>query len=182
MSSALVPFRGSTTATALTTSPYANTSALLSSRLFTAQTGQALATELLYRLLFDILNRLLTTLHRTLAHQLDRFSSFMERRYVQAQSETLDAVKAAREVDANATRDGRGGGSAGLRITEEVGKAAMQRGFIGSPCVTGVALTACPSTESGEWKMPRGWVGNVLEGIQEGRMVEEDFWGHLFQI
>jgi hypothetical protein len=178
MSSALVPFRGSSTpSTLLTTSSYANTSALISSRLFSAQTGQAVATELLYRLLFDILNRLLTTLHRTLGHQVDRFSSFLEQRYAQTQSETLDATKAARGAGTGGNSNENGNGR--LKITEEVGKAAVQRGFIGG--LDGCGRTPCSSTESGEWRRPRGWVADVLEGIQEGRMVEKDFWVHPFQ-
>ena len=27
---------------------------------------------------------------------------------------------------------------------------------------------------------PPGWVGEVLSGIEEGRLVERDFWGHPF--
>jgi hypothetical protein len=178
MSSSLVPYRGSTTTLSLTTSPYANASALITSRLFTAQTGQAVVTELLYRLLYDLLNRLLVTLHRTLAKQLDTFSSFLERRYAErlearSQAQTLDAVKAAREADSNGIGDGNGG----LRITEEVGRVAMQRGFIGGP--GGVVCPPCPSTEMGEWKGPP-WVADVLEGIEQGRMVEKDFWVHPF--
>ena len=174
MSSALVPYRNGPSSTTLTPSLYTNaTTALLPSRLFTAQTGQALATELLYRLLFDMLNRLLHTLHRSLAHQLDSFAGFLERRYAQAQttcSETLDAVKAARKKDAN--------GKGGLRISKEVERVAAERGFFGGP--GGAGFTPCSSTGRGEWRRPNGWVGEVLDGIQEGRMVEKDFWVHPF--
>jgi hypothetical protein len=172
MSSALVPYRGQSSPTTLTTSTYMKSTSLLSSRLFTAQTGQALAAELLYRLLFDIFNRLLATIHRELAHQLDTFSAFLERRYT-ARSETLDAVKAARE-NAAAADDAQGG----LKIIEEVGRMAAQRGFIGGP--GGGGFTPCSSTQNGEWRRPGGWVGEVLDGIHEGRMVEKDFWVHPF--
>lgn len=167
MSSALVPYRTPTTSTSLTPSRYATT---LSARLFTAQTGQALAAELFYRLLFDVLNRVLHTLHRELTFQLEKLSSFLERRYA-SRSETLDAVKAAqREADTHGTE--------GLRITEEVSKAAMHRGFIGGP--GGGGFTPCSTSQGGGWRRPRGWVGDVLDGIQEGRMVERDFWVHPF--
>lgn len=58
----------------------------------------------------------------------------------------------------------------GLEIVHEVGKLAARQGFI-----------ACPmkgaDTNSGGPKPPK-WVSDVLDGIEEGRMEEEDFWIH----
>ncbi|KAF1951672.1 hypothetical protein CC80DRAFT_597140 [Byssothecium circinans] len=159
--SALIPYRPSPSTTTLTsTSP---STSLIPARYFTAQTGQALATELLYRLLFDILNRLLASLHRFAAKQFDSLGSFLEKRWEERQQgqqqralgETSEAKKREKE---------------GLRISEEVNQAAAERGFIGGP--------ACPvkGREIGGGG-PKGWIGNVLEGIREGRVVERDFLG-----
>ncbi|KAJ4357543.1 uncharacterized protein N0V89_002119 [Didymosphaeria variabile] len=159
-SSALVPYRGGPITTTVTST---STSSLIPSRFFTAQTGHALATELFYRLLFDLLNRLVASLHRFASHQLDTFSSFLERKALerkQAQKEAVERVKKRLMKG-----DGKG------RITEEVGKAAMKRGFISRECpMTGKEL------EGGKVGPP-GWVGSVLTGIEEGRLVERDFWG-----
>ncbi|PVI06590.1 hypothetical protein DM02DRAFT_649710 [Periconia macrospinosa] len=167
---ALVPYRGnaaSTTSTTLITTSTSTSTSLLPARLFTAQTGHALATELLYRLLFDILNRLLTHLHRFASRQLDTFSSFLERRW----NERADALKAAREARKRSEEEG-----AKLGIADEVMRVAAERGF-----VRGDGAIECP--RGGSVKGPPGWVGFVLEGIKEGRIVERDFWGgNTFQI
>ena len=99
MSSSLVPYRGPTTSTSTTiTSTSSSPRSILPSRLFTAQTGHTLATELLYRLLFDLLNRLLASLHRFAAHQLDTFSSFLERKYVEREAARNEALEKARQA------------------------------------------------------------------------------------
>lgn len=162
MTSAMVPYRGPTTSTTLTTTSYpSSSSALLPARLFTAQTGHAIATELLYRLLVDILNRLLVSLQRVAGRQLDALSSFLERKTAE--------WRAAREAAREAAKK-----SAELSVSEEVRRAAMERGFVG---------VACPMGGGDErmGKGPRGWVVGVLEGIEEGRFEEKDFWVHPFQ-
>ena len=45
---------------------------LISSRLFTQQTGTAIATELLYRLLFDIMNRVLASFQRLASRGIEQ--------------------------------------------------------------------------------------------------------------
>lgn len=59
----------------------------------------------------------------------------------------------------------------GLRIVEEVGKLAEDRGFISCP-VTGQSMDARMDGPPG----PPMWVKGVLEGIEEGRMHDRDFW------
>lgn len=57
-----------------------------------------------------------------------------------------------------------------LAIVEEVSKLAAQKGFI-----------TCPMTGAdvhGGGPQPPRWVRGVLEGIEEGRMEEKDFWIH----
>ncbi|KAF1974325.1 hypothetical protein BU23DRAFT_115105 [Bimuria novae-zelandiae CBS 107.79] len=164
---ALVPYHSSTTTTP-STNTWRTSTSLLPSRLFTAQTGHALATELLYRLLFDILNRVLASLHRFAATRLDSLGKFVERKFGErweAQSET------------RALGEGRG------RITQEVGRAAARRGF-GSSEVAGGVGVVCPMTGEGTMGAgmggPPGWVGQVLRGIHEGWLEERDFWGHPF--
>lgn len=175
-SSALVPYRGGpATSTTLVTTSSSSPNSLISSKLFTAQTGTAIATELLYRVLFEILHRLIASLQRFVGKQLDTFSSFLERRYAERQEAQREALEAAREAQAK-SKDG-------LRITEEVGRAAMERGFVGRgpACpVTGGGGGGGKEKGEGKWR-PRGWVGEVWDGIQVGRMVEKDFWVHPFQ-
>lgn len=163
MSSELVPYRApSTSTTVITTST--RTSSLVPSRFFTAQAGHALATELLYRLLYDLLNRLLVSLHRFASKQVDTFSSFLERKYVERQAAQKSALEEARR---SLQKPG---------ISEAVEKAAVRRGF-----VHGKDGVACPLTGSDAGvSAPPGWVGQVLVGIEEGRLVEKDFWGHPF--
>ncbi|CAI6335874.1 unnamed protein product [Periconia digitata] len=163
---ALVPYRGSPSSSPSTTltTTRSSSSSIVSSRLFTAQTGHAIATELLYRLLFDILNRLLTHLHRFASRQLDSFSSFLERRW----QERVDALSEAREARKRSEE-----AKKGLGITEEVERVAMERGFVKG------GDDVCP-IRGGDGmgrRGPPGWVGVVLEGIKEGRIVERDFWG-----
>jgi hypothetical protein len=97
-SSVLVPCRGPTASTTLTTTSYSSPS-LLPVRLFTAQTGHALATDLLYRLLFDIISRLLQVVHRFASKQLDAFSIFLESKSMEWR-EAREAAKAAKEAAA----------------------------------------------------------------------------------
>lgn len=55
-------------------------------------------------------------------------------------------------------------------IVEEVGRLAAQRGFITCP-MTGADVR-------GGGPQPPKWVMGVLEGIEEGRLEEKDFWIH----
>ena len=64
----------------------------------------------------------------------------------------------------------------GLKIVEEVGKLVEDRGFVTCP-MTGHAMDA---TAEGKRELPGPpqWIRGVLAGIDEGRMVERDFWIH----
>lgn len=81
----------------------------------------------------------------------------------------------------------------GLGIVDEVGRVARGRGFLtrdgGGRGIGEDGTIACPLTGKdgpggeGLRRGPPGWVGLVLEGIEEGRIVEKDFWGgNSFQI
>ncbi|KAF2254804.1 hypothetical protein BU26DRAFT_600431 [Trematosphaeria pertusa] len=167
-SQALIPYRPSSALLA-TQSPTSSGS-LIPTRLFTAQTGTALATELLYRLLIELINRLLSSLQRLASSRLDAFSSFLERN------------SAERRAAAAAASAGSTDKANGLNITQEVGKAALKRGFVGPETVV------CPMTGEAlgkggggarAWGGPVGpprWVRGVLEGIEEGRVGEQDIW------
>lgn len=133
-------------------------SSLISSHLFTQQTDTAILTELAYRILIDILNRFLHSFQRLASHGLDSASSWMERK-LQERHDRLDATKS-------------GTGKEGLKIVEEVGKLAEEKGFVTCP-MTGREM----SREEG-MKGPPRWVRGVLDGIDEGRMRERDFWIH----
>lgn len=126
-------------------------SSLIPANLFSQQTGTAIATELLYRVLFDIIQRFLATFQRLASRGMDECSSWLERK-LQERSERHTAPKD------------------GLGIIQEVSKVAGERGAITCPMV-GTDLAG------GGPKPPR-WVLGVLEGIEEGRMEEKDFWIH----
>lgn len=149
VSQSLVVYSASTSTT-LSTRPGA--SSLIPAHFFTRQTGTAVATELLYRVLFDIIQRFLSTFQRLAAKGIDQCSTWLERK-----------VQERRERQANAANEG-------LEIVPEVGKLAAQRGFITCP-MTGA------DTNGGGPQPPR-WVRDVLDGIEEGRMEEKDFWIH----
>ena len=72
----------------------------------------------------------------------------------------------------------------GLGITEEVGRVASESGFITCGVDEWCPITKNANMDSERRRRgPPGWVGFVLEGINEGRIVEEDFWGgNSFQI
>jgi len=140
--------------TSLTTRSFS--SSLISSHLFTQQTGTAILTELAYRILIDIINRFIHSFQRLASHGLDSASSFIERKLQERRD----------RLDAGAGEDG------GLKIVEEVGKLAEERGFVTCP-LTGSEM----GREEGMRGPPR-WVRGVLDGIDEGRMKERDFWIH----
>lgn len=123
---------------------------LISSRLFTQQTGTAIATELLYRLLFDIINRFLATVQRLAAKGMDEASTWIERK-VQERRERLQEAKAH--------------GADGLQIVQEVGKLAENSGFLN-----------CPMGGNAGARRQPPWVKSVLEGIEEGRLHDRDFY------
>jgi len=123
---------------------------LISSRLFSQQTGTAIATELLYRILFDIINRFLTSFQRLASRGMEEASSWLERK-MQERRERLAA--------------GNDGAADGSNIVQEVGKLAHDRGFV-----------TCPlGGEKGGARQPP-WVKSVLEGIEEGRLHDRDFY------
>ncbi|KAF2867969.1 hypothetical protein BDV95DRAFT_610397 [Massariosphaeria phaeospora] len=167
-SQSLVLYKGpiTTSSTSVASSSTYSRADLIPTRLFTVQTGTAIATELLYRLLIDLLNRFLTSFQRVASERLDQFSSYLERRAV----ERRDAQLAGPKLEAS------GSSSDGLKIVQEVGKLAEQRGFV----------PACPVGDAGpQWLKRRGgppappaWVRSVLEGIDEGRLQSRDFWAH----
>lgn len=136
-------------------------SSLISSRLFSQQTGTAIATELLYRILIDIINRVLSSFQRLASLGIDEASSWMERK-VQERRDRLDAAKAS--------------AGEGLKIVEEVGKLAEEQGFITCP-MTGQVIDARVQGKRGPPGPPQ-WVRGVIAGIDEGRMAERDFWIH----
>ncbi|KAH6878333.1 hypothetical protein BKA58DRAFT_93285 [Alternaria rosae] len=131
-------------------------SSLISSHLFTQQTGTAILTELAYRILIDIINRFLHSFQRLASHGLDSASSWMERKLQERRD----------RLDTSGTR------GENLKIVEEVGKLVEERGFVTCP-MTGREM----SREEG-MKGPPKWVRGVLDGIDEGRMRERDFWIH----
>lgn len=138
------------TPTTLSTRPGA--SSLIPAHFFTRQTGTAIATELLYRILFDIIQRVLATFQRLAAKGMDQCSTWLERK-----------VQERRERQAlNASKE--------LEITREIGNLAVKQGFVTCP-MTGA------DTNGGGPQPPR-WIRDVLEGIDEGRMEEKDFLIH----
>jgi hypothetical protein len=138
------------TPTTLTTRPSA--SSLIPADFFTRQTGTAIATELLYRILFDIVQRVLATFQRLATKGMDQCSTWLERKMQERRER--QAVAASKR----------------LGITQEVGKLAARQGFITCP-MTGA------DTNGGAPQPPR-WIRDVLEGIEEGRMEEKDFLIH----
>jgi hypothetical protein len=146
-SSSLVLYRpGPSTSLSKTSSP----ASIISSRLFSQQTGTAIATELLYRILFDIINRFLTSFQRLASKGMEEASSWIEQK-MKERRERLAAAK-------NSATDG-------LRIVEEVGKMAEGNGFI-----------KCPMGGERSGPTPPPWVQSVLLGIDEGRMQARDFY------
>ena len=140
-SSSLILYRP-TPSSSLSSRP--STTSLNPSSFFTQQTGTAIATELLYRLLFDIINRFMATFQRLAARGVDEASSWIERK-IQERKEAK--------------------GTEELKIVEEVGKLAKERGFV------------CPMTgEVGGKARGPPWVRSVLTGIEEGRLHDKDFW------
>ncbi|CAO2657618.1 Nn.00g037440.m01.CDS01 [Neocucurbitaria sp. VM-36] len=135
-----------------------SSSSLIPSNFFTQQTGTAIATELLYRILFDILNRLLSSFQHLASKGFEECSSFIEQK-LQERRDRLEAAKSS--------------AAEGLKIVQEVGKLAGERGFITCP-MTGRPMNAAPRGKNGVPGPP--WARGVLEGIDEGRMHERDFW------
>jgi hypothetical protein len=146
-SSSLVLYRPGPSSSITTTS---SPTSLISSRLFSQQTGTAIATELLYRILFDIINRFLASLQRLASKGMEEASSWLERK-MQERRERLAA--------------GNDNPADGTSIVKEVGKLAEERGFI-----------TCPmGGEAGAKRQPP-WVKSVLVGIEEGRLHDRDFY------
>jgi hypothetical protein len=152
-SSSLVLYRPGPTSS-LTTS---SRTPLISSRLFNKQTGTAIATELLYRILFDIFNRFISSFQRLASKGIEQASSWIEQKLV----ERRDRLAAA-EGDAGD----------GLTIVREVGKMAEESGFIACP----MGRTLGGDTGARLAPVPPMWVRGVLEGIEEGRLHDKDFY------
>jgi hypothetical protein len=144
---------------AVSTRPYSNS--FISSRLFSPQTGTAIATELLYRILIDIINCFLCSFQRLASHGIDEASSWMERK-LQERRDRRDAARA-NERD-------------GLKIVQEVGRLAQESGFMTCP-MTGQKMDVGLEGKRGPPGPPM-WVRRVLNGIDDGRMADRDFWIH----
>jgi hypothetical protein len=113
--------------------------------------------------LIDILNRLLSSCQRLASHGIEECSSWIERK-LQERRDKIEATK----VRANE----------GLEIVEEVGKLSQSRGFFTCPMTEHLMeakLDAKMKGKRGPPGPPR-WVRGVLEGIDEGRMLDRDFW------
>jgi hypothetical protein len=162
-SNSLVLYKSSSSA--LTTQSSSSRS-LAPARLFTATTGTAIATELLYRLLWDIINRLLHSFQRLASDGMDQLSEFWERKMAERKERQLEAAKA----KAEANRNGKG-----LGILEEVERLNEERNM-GFQCPMGGEMENMKGP-MGPPQPPR-WVMGVLEGVKEGRMEEKDFWIH----
>jgi hypothetical protein len=147
-SSSLVLYRPGPSSSITSTS---RASSLISSRLFSQQTGTAIATELLYRILFDIINRFLATFQRLASQGMEEASSWLERKM----RERRERLQAAKDT------------TGGLGIMAEVNKAAKDRGSVTITCPLG--------GETGGKRQPP-WVKSVLQGIEEGRMHDRDFY------
>ncbi|KAH7078530.1 Metallo-dependent phosphatase-like protein [Paraphoma chrysanthemicola] len=143
----LVLYRPGTSASL---SQSASPTSLISSRLFSQQTGTAIATELLYRILFDIINRFLSSFQRLASKGMEEATSWIEQK-MQERRDRLAAAKSS--------------GGAELKIVEEVGKMAEGNGFV-----------KCPMGSKGDGPTPPPWVQSVLVGIEEGRMQARDFY------
>lgn len=162
------------------TSPYTYTSrTIVPSRLFTAATGTAILTELLYRLLLDIINRVLDSAQTLASRGLDNLTSYLEQR----RESSLQARRLQAEAEAQARLREDGGGKdadGGKSVLWEVKKMVDGKG-------AGGIEFACPKGAGGksvEFACPKGgmrpgppmWARGVLEGIEEGRMQDRDFW------
>jgi hypothetical protein len=158
VSSSLTLYRPSPS-NAVSTRSYSHS--LISSRLFSPQTGTAIATELLYRILIDIINRFLCSFQRLASYGIDEASSWMERK-LQERRDRRDAARA-NERD-------------GLKIVQEVGRLAQERGFVTCP-MTGHKMDVGVEGKRGPPGPPM-WVRRVLNGIDDGRMADRDFWIH----
>jgi hypothetical protein len=148
-------------------------------RLFTAATGTAFLTELVYRILIDIINRVLNTAQTIAGQGLDRLSSYFEQRASErrerAELQAKLQASQASSSDGHTDRDGGGGGGGGRNggqrgrsVLEEVQKLVGQKGPAG-------VEFGCPMDGRGP-PGPPIWVRGVLQGIEEGRMEERDFW------
>lgn len=127
---------------------------LIPSRLFAQQTGVAIATELLYRLLIDIIDRLIHAVRHLASKGFDELSTYVQRK-VQEQRERMAAASEAAK---------------GSKILHEVSKSAEGKDFITCP------LSGQDSQQFGGRAGPPMWVRGVMDGIDEGRMHERDFW------
>lgn len=162
-SNSLVLYRPSSSSS-LTTSSNSSRS-LAPARLFTAATGTAIATELVYRLLWDIIHRLLDSLQRFASDRMDRLSELWEQKMAERKERQNEV--------ANAKAEGNGSGK-GLGILEEVERLNEERNA-GLQCPRGGMMNA--NGPMGPPQPPR-WVMGVLEGVKDGRMEEKDFWIH----
>ncbi|KAH7079225.1 Metallo-dependent phosphatase-like protein [Paraphoma chrysanthemicola] len=145
--SSLVLYRpGTSTSLSQSLSP----TSLISSRLFSQQTGTAIATELLYRILFDIINRLLSSFQRLASKGMEEATSWIEQK-MQERRDRLAAAKGSADGE--------------LKIVEEVARLAEGNGFV-----------KCPMGGERDGPTPPPWVRSVLVGIEEGRMQARDFY------
>ncbi|KAF2109264.1 hypothetical protein BDV96DRAFT_243249 [Lophiotrema nucula] len=165
-SQSLVLYSAPPTTSTLTFRPSSSTSttSLISRRLFTQQTGTAIATELLYRILLEILNRVFVSVQGFAAKRLDALQDYFEKRSLErATGAAAAAAKKASEE-----------GGAELGIVDEVGKAAVASGFI---CpLTGRAMGVHGDADDMGWKGRRGppeWVKRRWEAKSKPKLDEE---------
>ena len=149
-SQSLVLYRGASSSTSLAAST--TSTSLLPSRLFNAQTGTAIATELLYRLLIDIINRILQTVHKFASSKLDDLSDYIEKRSIERR-ERWAAEKDRKDTESS-------------RILDEVRRVRQDDG----------SAFICPLTGDKPRGGPPRWVKGVLTGVRDGRMQSRDFY------
>lgn len=163
-SSSLILYRPSPSANTMTPHSSSTSNTLIPSRLFTQATGTAIATELLYRILLDIINRLLSSLQHLAARSMDDASTWMQRKLAERRDRLAAAAKASPTDDS------------GMKIVQEVSRLAEKQGFVSCP-LTGHAMDVeRVKARRGPQGGPPMWVRGVMRGIDEGRMEERDFW------
>ncbi|KAH8724007.1 hypothetical protein GQ44DRAFT_709491 [Phaeosphaeriaceae sp. PMI808] len=145
--SSLVLYRPGPSTSLTTASSHAS---LISSRFFSQQTGITIVTELLYRLLFDIINRFLVSFQRLASKCIEKAASWVEQK-IQEHRVRLE--------------ESRNSVAGGLEIVQEVNKLVKENGFI-----------KCPMGETSRGPPQPPWVKSVLEGIEEGRLHDRDFY------
>lgn len=134
-------------------------------RVFNAQTGTAIATELLYRILMEILHRLFNTFQNFASNRLDQLSAYLETKAEERQARRLESVTA--KVEENKAKS--------LGIVEQVAKLEEEKGQ---------QWPACPLQQQkmGGGRMhgrpgPPEWVRDAMRRWRKEPMVEDkEYW------